>query len=205
MARQPFFTSLEELEQLKSDASKSREQKRHLLILKHFGTSAPGEPLPRGQDDQYTVLFNYKLLDILSWLGCSDDKSAPIPPQKQRTTVPVLPNFVSAFFISVMQEQRITVLLLQDRNFILADWPKLIKDAYRDLKGGRGGSQSAATEVEGATATVGHKACFRVLAAQAKKRNVSRRSYNFAACCLHLSILMEVSHIQPWLMVSYVS
>jgi hypothetical protein len=72
----------------------------------------------------------------------------------------------------------------------LANWPKLLNDAKRDLA--MSGAEHAINDGAGGTTMEGPSACFVVLSNHTKRRNASQRCCNFAAAAFHLSILMEV-------------
>jgi hypothetical protein len=72
----------------------------------------------------------------------------------------------------------------------LANWPRLLNDAKRDLA--MSSAERAVNDGAGGVMTEGPSACFVVLSNHTKRRNVSQRCCNFAAAAFHLSILMEV-------------
>jgi hypothetical protein len=97
MVQQSFLDGLSQWENLNSSQSSespSKERASQIHILSHLANSTLEKVPGKGQDALYRTIFNYRLLDVVTWMHL-DPVMTHSPMRKLCTTVPVLTNIVS--------------------------------------------------------------------------------------------------------------
>jgi hypothetical protein len=87
-----FLDRLSEWEAL--NGSQSSPSATQIRVLRHLANSTLEKVPDRGQDALYRTLFNYRLLDIMTWIH-PDPATMQSSARKLRTKVPILTNVVS--------------------------------------------------------------------------------------------------------------
>jgi hypothetical protein len=92
MVQKLFLDRLSEWETLNGSQSSSSATQIH--ILRYLANSTLEKVPDRGQDALYRTLFNYRLLDIATWIH-PDPTTVQSSARKLRTKVPILTNVMS--------------------------------------------------------------------------------------------------------------